>query len=149
MVETRSRAFTRAVHVSGLGCTGPKYIGGVQMPHLEAVPSYVTHFEVNAGLTVAQDIGLLARGTYVNAIVNHLALTSGTVAVSLIDPAGVADDIDIVAALDLDTAARDATGAFFGPIAQDRIVRATVSSGTASETAILSLEIGVLRPDWN
>jgi hypothetical protein len=149
MSDPRSRAFTRGVHVSGLGANGSKYVAGARREIIEAVPNYVVHFDADAGITAFQDVGLLARGAYVNNLVNHVALTGGTVAVSLIDPAGMASPINLDTDLALNAAARNATGAFVTPLASDRIVRVTITGGTAGETAILSLEIGVLRPDWN
>lgn len=149
MSESRSRSFTRGVHVSGLGgADASRFIGTGLVPRLEAVPNYVVQAPVDAGSTDAQTLGLLTRGSYVKGVINHVPLTGGTVAVSLVDPSGVAADIDLGQAIALNAAALDETGAFLTPTAEDRLVVATVTGGTAGETAILGLEVGVLKPNW-
>lgn len=149
MTDSRTRSFTRGVHVSALGGGDDRtFPNGDILRRLEGVPKYNILFEVDAGDTEEQLLGLISRGTYVLEAINHAALTSGTVALKLRDPAGQAADVDLLAAGDLTAAAEMGATAFFAPLAADAILVAQVTGGTAGEMAVLSLDVGVAKPEW-
>lgn len=143
---SRTRSYTRGVHVSKLGA--PDAFPSGLPPQLEAAPRYLVNFTADAGVVADQDVGMLPAGAFVYGTINHVPLTGGTVAVSLIDPKGVAADLDLVASMALNADATASTGAFFTPIDSPRIVRVTIAAGTGGETAVMGLDIGVSVPAW-
>jgi len=114
-------------------------------------PAYLW-FTADAGETDQVVIGTVTEGVWFSRLVNHAGLSTGTIEVALLESApGEGDGVTLIAAGDLTAAgfiAMDTAADALLPLAEDRRLAVTVSSGTGGETAILSLEVVPRGFNW-
>jgi hypothetical protein len=146
--DGRRRYTHQAFDVTYLGKpieTGPSGYGRRLSATYQA--SILMAVGAGAGLGTIE-IGDLTSGIWSLQIVNHVALTSGTLQLQM--PAFNGAPLqNLVTALDLTAAgAVDLDNPILAPLAFDRPLTAAVAGGTAGETAVLSLLVTPAENGW-
>lgn len=145
--DPRKRYTHQAYDVTYLGMpleTGPAGYGR----RLSATYQASILLQADAGITAAQPLGTLTRGVWAHEIVNHVALSTGTAALVLPAYNGLGA-VTLAAALPLNAAAKVALDApIWVPLSEDRPLEVTITSGTATETAIMSLLVTPAENGW-
>jgi len=105
----------------------------------------------DAGAAGAQPIGDLTQGLFIRGIINHAALTSGTLVLTMPAFGGEPEVVINTQAVDLTLTSVIFTGmnpAVLVPLTLDRPVVATVAGGTSGETALISLMVTPALNGW-
>ena len=104
-----------------------------------------------ADVATAQAMGDVTQGVFIRGIVNHAALTTGTLVLTLPAWNGLPEQIINTQAVDLTTPGIIFTGMNalnLAPLSEDRPMTATIATGTADEVAVFSLMVTPAENGW-
>lgn len=103
---------------------------------------------MDAGSTATVTLGDLTQGLIITGLINHVALSTGTINLTLPAHGGLGA-VTMIAAGSLTSAGViTLTTPVLAPLTIDRPLTGAIAAGTASETAILSLLVTPIEAGW-
>lgn len=117
-------------------------------PRLSGTHAAAVRINIPADVAGAQAVGSLTKGLWFHQVVNHAALSTGTLNLTLPAHEGL-PAVTLIAALALNAAGiTTLTTPVWVPLTIDRPLTATVTTGTASEVALISLLVTPAETGW-